>query len=618
MECKRVEATDLTLDFLEEEAASPWTVERAAWIGLGLLAAVVRFFQLGLRPLNEVEALQALAAYRFSQGAIEAAPAGTVPALFSGNVVGFSLFGASDISARWLPALAGLILVLLPYGLRHRLGRGGALAASLLLALSPAAVYFSRALDGVILVAACGLAIAVGLINYLDSRRPAYAYLAAGALGLGLCAGPAIWTLVLIFAAFGLLLYLAEKIGKRESGWSSLLVAWWALRGESGLLAQLGAVLAATFGLVAMTFVLHPAGVGQAADLLGGWLVGFWPESGGNPALYPIVLLLRYEALVLVLGLVEIGRALWAARSAALALTRAGSAFPHTTFLTFWAAAAALVILIAGHRPAGNILLVVVPLALLAGQGVARAWRWLARRHIWAEAWSIAGIALVLGVFLYLQIASYSLADHAANLSFAGLSLPTSSAYLLLALIGFSLLVGLGAIAWAWRGPALLLGGGWLTLLVVLGLFGFQAMWGLNVAQAADPRQILIAETTRPEVRLFVEELESLSLAEVGDAHLLPITVDADTGPVVAWYLREFERQSVVKGLADPPGTVAAITLAAQDLPIGETFRGQGFPLRAWWTPWGIGGQPMVRWLLFNAGYKPFVDQEVVLWVNQS
>jgi len=181
--------------------------------------------------------------------------------------------------------------------------------------------------------------------------------------------------------------------------------------------------------------------------------------------------------------------------------------------------------------------------------------------------------------------------------------------------------VGLGAVAWLWRGPALVLAGGWLALGIVLGLFGFKAMWEVNIAHASDARELMILHTTVPDVRLLVERLESLSQEKSGDVHTLPFTVDAATGPVVAWYLRDFSRQSVVEDLSTPPDTVAAVTLAAQDLPIGETFRGQGFPLRSDWLPWSedsrwaVWGQPLVRWLLFADGSLSAVDQEVVLWV---
>jgi uncharacterized protein (TIGR03663 family) len=591
------------------------TVERAAYALVGLLAASVRFFQLGLRPLNEAEAVQALAAFRFTQGTAQAAPAGTIPALFTGNVIGFSLVGAGDISARWLPALAGVLLVLLPYGLRHRLGRGGALAASALLALSPAAVFFSRALDGAILVATCGLALAVGLVNYLDTRRPGFLYLAAVALGLGLCAGSGIYTLFLILTAFALLLYLGERLLHRETGWSSLVVAWWAVRGERGLLARIGVVLMATFGLGATAFILHPAGIGHAADLIGAWAKGFLAEPGGQPFIYPLLLLLRYEPLILLLGLVEAGQAVLGRRVAPRWVPQPGSSFPHAILFIFWAGAAAFVVLVSGHRPPGNVLLVVVPLALLAGQGIERAWRWLTDRALWQRAALTAAVALGLLVFFYLQVTAYSLASPASTVVVGGLTLYTTSTYLLLASLALLLLVGLGAVAWVWRGPELVVGGGWLAVLLALGLFGFRAMWGLNVANASDPRELMIMQTTTPDVRLLVDRLEALSLDNAGDVHTLPITVDAATGPVVAWYLRAFDRQSVVESLSSPPDTVAAVTLAQQDLPIGEVYRGQGFPLRAHWLPWGLWGQRLVRWLLFTGDTLPTVDQKVVLWV---
>jgi uncharacterized protein (TIGR03663 family) len=603
----------------QDRAATSWlTVERVAYGAIGLLAAWLRFLQLGLRPLNGAEAEQALAAFRFTQGATQAAPAGTIPALFTGNVLGFTIMGSSDAIGRWLPALAGVVLALLPYGLRQRLGRGGALAASLLLAISPSAVYLSRSLDSAIVVAACGLAIVVGLLNYVDTRQPGYLYFAAAALGLGLAAGPGIYSLLLILLAFGLLLYVVDRLREREGAWASLQVAWSAARSEKGFAAKAGAVLAATFGLVAMTFVLHPAGIGHAADLLGAWARGFLPEAGGQPLFYPLLLFLRYEALILFLGSVELVRWVARGRGEQQESDRYGSSFPHTPFLVFWSLVATLLLLVPGYRSPGNLLLVVVPLALLGGQGVERTWRWIDRHKFWFEAVMVALVALVVGIFLYLQLAAFARAASATTVSIAGINMYASSTYLLLATVAIVLLVGLGAVAWLWRGPQLVLAGGWLAVVLILGLFGVKAMWSASFAHTSDARELIIMETTVPDVHLLVERLEALSLQKAGAAHELPFTLDAATGPVVAWYLRDFGQQVVVEGLSDPPDTIAAVTLAAQDLPIGETFRGQGFPLRTHWLPWGLRGQALVRWLLFNQGSLPVVDQEVVLWVVGS
>jgi uncharacterized protein (TIGR03663 family) len=597
------------------EKSSIVTMEQAAYVAMGLLAVGLRFFQLGLRPLNEAEAVQALAAFRFATGAIPSAPAGTIPALFTTNVLGFTLMGASDAIARWLPALAGVILVLLPWGLRRRLGRGGALAASFVLAISPSAVYGARNLDGAIVVAACGLAVIVGLLNYVDTHRPGYLYLTVVALGLGLVAGPGTYSLLLIFLAFGLLLFVRELVLNRQGGWSSLAEAARAARSEKGLLARAAAVLAATFGLVATTFILHPAGVGHAADLVGEWARSFLPEADGQPFIYPLLLLLRYELLILVMGLVEMGR--WAAsrRTDLQEGTQPGSAFPHTVFLIFWALAATVLILVAGHRPPGNVLSVVVPLALLAGQGMERACRWISQRNLWSETAVFALVALGIGIFFYLQVVAFGLSSSTETVSFAGATLYVGTTYLILIVVALFLFAVLGVVAWVLRGPQLVLAGGWLAALVFLSLFGFKAMWTVNFAHSSDARELMIMQTTVPEVRLFVDRLEALSLEKSGDAHTLRFTVDAATGPVVAWYLRDFGQQSTVDSLSAPPDTVAAVTLAAQDLPIGETFRGQGFALRTHWLPWGLWGRELVRWLLFTEGSLPVVDQEVVLWV---
>ena len=612
-----MEAIDTSTEVVDrpQESGAWLTVERVGYIAVGLLAAVLRFAELGLRPLNEAEAVQALAAFRFTDGAFQAAPDGTIPGLFTGNVVAFTLMGSGDAIARWLPALAGVILVLLPYGLRHRLGRGGALAASFLLAVSPSAVFFSRSLDSAIPVAACGLAIIVGLINLIDTGRPGCLYLAAVALGLGLTLGSGIYTILLILIAFGLLLYLQDLLRKPGLGWSSLQVAWGALKGEKGLLAKTGGVLAATFALAAMTLVLHPAGVGHAADLIGDWARSFLPEPGGQPLIYPLLLLLRYELLIVILGLVEVGRWLASKRSQQQEQAVVGPSFPHTSLLVFWALAATLVILVSGHRTAGNLLLVVVPLALLAGQGVERAWRWIRWSHVWREATLFALIAFGLSIFLYLQIVAFLRSSSAAAVSLAGITLLAGSAYFILVGVALLLLIVLGVAAWIWRGPHLLLSGGWLAVLLLLGLWGFKAMWGPSFARASDPRELMILRTTSPEVRVFAESLGALSLDKAGDATTLPITVDATTGPVVSWYLRGFRQQSVVEELYAQPGTAAAVSLAAQDLPIGETFRGQGFVLRQRWLPWGLGAKDVIRWLLFTEVSSPVVEQEVVLWV---
>ncbi|MGC9334810.1 MAG: flippase activity-associated protein Agl23, partial [Anaerolineae bacterium] len=483
-----MDATDwLSGPIEEEKESSSWlTIERLAYIAVAMLAVGLRFLRLGLRPLQVDEAAQALAAFRFVNGSLDMVPSGAVPALFTGNVLSFTLVGASDFSARWLPVLAGMVLALLPFGLRHRLGRGGALVASLLLAISPSAVHFSRSLDSATLVAACGLAMVVGIVGYTDMRRRGYLYLAAAALGLGLASGAEIYYLLLIFALFALVLYAGERWLGRHAGWASVVEGYRAARSTEDLsdderlvhgspLLQAAVVAVAAFGLVATTLVLHPPGIGLAADLLGTWFQGFLPEPGGQPAVYPVLLLLRYEMLILFLGLIEIGW--WAANR-----RMSDILFPLNVLLVFWVVLAMLLVILAGHRPAGNILLVVVPLALLGGRAVERLWHWIGRRVLWSEVGLVAAVALGLGVFLYLQLSAYGRATSTETVSVAGITLYATSTYLLLGLVALLLVAGLVALVWIWRGPPLVAAAGSFTAVVILTMFAFKWVWGLNFA----------------------------------------------------------------------------------------------------------------------------------------
>src|SRR5207302_4177989 len=100
------------------------------------------------------------------------------PLLFELNALVYLLFGASDFTARLVPALFGVALIGMPFLLRHELGRIGALAASLLFVISPAFLYFSRFIRHDIYVDFFTLLLVSGVFRYLATGQKNWFYTA--------------------------------------------------------------------------------------------------------------------------------------------------------------------------------------------------------------------------------------------------------------------------------------------------------------------------------------------------------------------------------------------------------------------------------------------------------
>ncbi len=171
------------------------TAEALLYAAILGVAAVLRLWNLEASPLSAREAAQAVAAFNGAP-----MPAGGSPLLFGINQVLFGLFGATvnDSGVRLAAALIGTIMVLLPVSVPIAIGRYGALAAALMLAISPTLVVASRSLDGSIVAAACTLA-AIGLgLRYFTTQKRIDLIGLAVAIGLALTSGPGLITIVVV------------------------------------------------------------------------------------------------------------------------------------------------------------------------------------------------------------------------------------------------------------------------------------------------------------------------------------------------------------------------------------------------------------------------------------
>lgn len=165
------------------------TWETAFYGALFLLALCLRFWHLSDRAMHHDESLHAVYSWYLYDGrGYEHHPLMHGPLLFHLMAAVYFILGVSDTTARFVPALWGAAMVLLPLLLRPWLGRVGTLAAAAFIALSPSLLYFSRfvgagAQDILVLVGM--LLVVAGAWRFVATDDGRWLYLLAGGLAIG-------------------------------------------------------------------------------------------------------------------------------------------------------------------------------------------------------------------------------------------------------------------------------------------------------------------------------------------------------------------------------------------------------------------------------------------------
>ena len=150
------------------------------------LAFITRFWDLGSRTLHHDESLHTYFSWLLATGeGYIHDPLMHGPFLFHANALVYLLFGDSDATSRYMPAIFGVMLVGLPYLLRgpRHLGRWGALAASVMLLISPALLYQSRYIRHDIFTVVGTLALFIGIVRYVERPERRWLILMGASLG---------------------------------------------------------------------------------------------------------------------------------------------------------------------------------------------------------------------------------------------------------------------------------------------------------------------------------------------------------------------------------------------------------------------------------------------------
>jgi hypothetical protein len=424
---------------------------------------------------------------------------------------------------------------------------------------------------------------------------------AAVGLVLLLTASPSAYSTLALLLGF---VVLAAVVGdKRHAATAREGVA--ALRDQQ-LVSWGSFVLVLVIGLLAVATALlfNLDGLGATVDLLTIWLRGFAPALAASGAYPAIFLITFYEALILLAGLFGLSVSLIRRRLFDL-------------FLAWWFLGGIALNLLRSGRTQGEVLISLVPLTLLAGLALGMLWDSLREEGSWQKEGILFFTGLIIGGYAYVSLMMYTRSG--------GLTL-------WLPVAGLGLFVGLVVLFGLWYDGVSALRGAALVVVILLLIVTVAIGARLNNQQVADPRQPLVGVPAAGGIPDLVTTVEQLSSWRAGDRYLLSITGDRRLGPAVEWGLRRFQNVTWLDKLEswspiEPSDasrsetyelgeSTVLLTLADDALSLDEGYVGQDFAVRGSWSPAGLGGQSLIRWIVLRTANTPVTYERAVLWVE--
>ncbi|MCE7947347.1 MAG: TIGR03663 family protein [Chloroflexi bacterium CFX4] len=297
-----------TTNVLNSAFARVYTLnwELIFYLAILVIAIFTRFVNLGDRVMSHDESLHTKYSHDlYKQGNFQHTPLMHGPVLFHATALSYFLFGDSDFSARLYPAILGIIMVLMPKLLFERwLGKLGAMAASVLILISPMLLFHHRYIREDTPAIFFTMLMAYAVFAYIDGvipRQPKFLVLLAVATLLNLASKETAFMYILIFAGFLGLFLLMQLLQSWRRASHSPAVGW----------AVLGVALVPIAGGAA-TLLLRRLNIDVGGALPEGLLL--FGDSGisQDVALMFVVLLLGVPlALGILLGIVVLYRVLF-------------------------------------------------------------------------------------------------------------------------------------------------------------------------------------------------------------------------------------------------------------------------------------------------------------------
>ena len=594
------------------------SAEWLAWLGLALLALLLRAADLDSLPLTDQEARNAVHAWHTirddAPGAFQVADS---PLTYISQLLTFSLLGADEFSARILPMLASLALVLTPLLFRDSLGRTRAFVWACLLALLSIPIAASRQADGGSFLILFALLSVWMIRRYWYSGRISDARIAIGFVTVMalLCAPAGIPLLAIMLAAGWLAVWRTALSAPQRldlPGDDILQLATRRLRAFP--LRETALVPVAVVVLTATLFMLNPGGLRTVSQLIHSALVGLTQSYSADGTRVGFLALLAHEPLLIVFAL-----------GGAWLLWKHGAVTYIDRFAAAWALIGALALLLYPGASPADAMWVVLPLTLLASYGITQLMvdrrvviLWQADENAqntdgearesdlystayWWVKWLIGGGVLAMLLIIsvqFMQVARLLLEVPADSGLGEALGLLATQEYLrLLHALGMLLLPGiilaaLCLLLTSFWGSATCLQGIGLGFLGMLLLSGLGGGWGLAARDPAQPDGLWRQTAISAEAPLLQETLFELSARQSGGFPLLDITVVEDRAQgisrdgLVAWLLRDYANARFAPVAAQAKG-LPIVMMAdddAQTEQLQGDYVGQRFTLRRRWS----------------------------------
>lgn len=546
------------------------SLETVVWLAIIGLAAALRLARLEHLPLTVDESVRALASWQTSEGDVPGNWTGDMTQAVTAYL--FAVFGAGDLLARLLPALLGCLAVALFWPLARHVG-GAALLAAVLVAFSPLLVHVSRSGLPYAAGAALSLAMVAAFFTFVKTRSPVSLFALALATGLALASDPIATStaiLLLVFLALEATTSRSPAIGEAlaEVRRSPALAF-------SALLIFLGGLeLGVTrFGTDINRLSLPGLRL---------WIDMFDLPRDSLPWHFHPGLLISYEAPVFILGTVGY---LWVLYRW---LTTGADGVPlFQRFLVVWASGAALIIAVITRREAEQLVLLLLPLALLAG--------------CWLEALlAELNLASLVRSLPFLTPALFAVGYATLELTEWARDRDVNRSALILVAGG-----GIALLWLAWNSLGRRAISGYLVLVSLVSLV-FLVHGATSVAYGRGSEFLADQRLDRQLPRLEKQ------LAAMGGEQGA-VAADMSFLPALGWYLRDVPGLVFVS--APPAEAKAFLGVAGQPAPAGYRID-RTWPIAQGWVPRTVDPLDWWRWLVYREPFGSLTSTEADLLVK--